>query len=82
MAVAPRYFEILGSIRNPQAIASGQGVRATRHLRRQHGGARWRKMKGYALIRAWNGEIYEAEIHWFEAHGVGRRGFKIKKRLA
>ena len=42
-----------------------------RRLRRQHGGVRWRKMKGVALIREDNGDVYEAEIHWFEAHGVG-----------
>jgi hypothetical protein len=75
-------FEILGPVRDIQAIATGRGVRMQRRLRRRHGGLRWRKMKGVALIREYNGDIYEAEIHWFEAHGVGKRGWKIKKRLA
>jgi hypothetical protein len=43
--------------------------------------ARWRKMKGIARIRDYNGDIYEAEIHWFEAHGVGKRDWKIKTRI-
>jgi hypothetical protein len=80
--VAPDDFEILGSLRNIEVIASGRGVRTRRRLHRRHGGSRWRKMKGVALVREYNGDIYEAEIHWFEAHGVGKRDWKIKKRLA
>jgi hypothetical protein len=79
--VIPDDFEILGPIREVQVIATGRGVRVQRRLRRRYGGIRWRKMKGVALIREYNGDIYEAEIHWFEAHGVGKRGWKIKKRL-
>ena len=77
----PDDFEILGEIRNIQIIAAGRGVKIQRRLRREHGGARWKKMKGIVLIREYNGDIYEAEIHWFEAHGVGRHNWKIKKRL-
>jgi len=79
--VEPEDFEILSQIRNVQVIASGRGVRIRRRLQRKHGGSRWRKMKGTALIREYNGDTYEAEIHWFEAHGVGRHDWKIKKRL-
>jgi hypothetical protein len=77
--VDPEEFEIVGPIRNVQVIAAGRGVRAQRRLRRSYGGSRWRKIKGIALIRDYNGDIYEAEIHWFEAHGIGRRDWKIKK---
>jgi hypothetical protein len=79
--VEPESFEILGSIRSIQVIASGRGVRIRRKLRRSHGGSRWRKMKGFAFVREYNGDEYEAEIHWFEAHGVGRRDWKIKSRI-
>jgi hypothetical protein len=76
-----QYFEILGPITNARVIAAGPGVDAARRLRQKYGGRRWRKMKGIALVRAYNGEIYEAEIHWYEAHGIGRHDFKIKKPL-
>jgi hypothetical protein len=56
-------FEIIGSIKGVEIIAAGRGVKIRRQLRREHGGSRWRKMKGVALIREHTGEIYEAEIH-------------------
>jgi hypothetical protein len=74
-------FEILGSIREIEVIASGSGVRVRHRLKRRHGGFAWRKMKGIALVRDNYGGIYEAEIHWYEAHGVGRKDFKIKRPL-
>jgi hypothetical protein len=77
----PDSFEILGAIRDVQVIAAGRGVRVKRRLRRDYGGSRWRKMKGIARVREYGGDEYEAEIHWFEAHGVGRRDWKIKKRV-
>jgi len=81
-SLEPDDFEILSPLRNVQVIAAGRGVRIQRRLIRRYGGRRWRKMKGNALVREYNGDIYEAEVHWFEAHGVGSRGWKIKKRLA
>jgi len=72
-------FEILGPIRNIEVIASGRDVRIRKRLIKAFGGTNWRKLKGTALIRDVKGQIYEAEIHWFEAHGVGRRLFKIKE---
>jgi hypothetical protein len=50
-------------------------------LRKRHGGKRWRKLKGHATVRLATGSIRRAEIHWDEAHGVGRRGLKIKRFL-
>lgn len=74
----PLDFEILGPIRNVEIIASGTGVRVARRLRARYGGRRWRKLKGFALIRERNGVIRDAELHWFEAHGIGKVQWKIK----
>ena len=77
----PMKFEILDDIRDIETIATGQGVHVRRRLHRIHGKGRWRKRKGVATVRLDDGTVYEAEIHWFEAHGIGRREFKIKKIL-
>lgn len=76
-----RGFEVLGTVRDVETIAVGGGVRVRQHLRRTYGRGRWRKMKGYATVRLNNGTVVEAEVHWFEAHGVGRRDLKIKRLL-
>ncbi len=72
-------FEILGEIKDIETIATGRGVYIRRHLERTYGKGRWRKLKGRATVQLTDGTICEAEIHWFEAHGVGRRDFKIKR---
>ena len=72
-------FEILSEIRDIEIIATGQGVYIKRHLERIYGKGRWRKMKGITTVRLADGTICEAEIHWFEAHGIGRKDFKIKR---
>ncbi|MDY0166784.1 MAG: hypothetical protein RBS80_09590 [Thermoguttaceae bacterium] len=72
-------FDILSEIRDIETIAVGRGVYIKRHLDRTYGKARWRKMKGFATVRLADGTIGQAEIHWFEAHGIGRKDFKIKK---
>lgn len=74
-------FEILGEIRNIETIATGQGVYIRRYLERTYGKGRWRKRKGRATVYLAEGTVCEAEIHWFEAHGVGRKDFKIKRVL-
>jgi hypothetical protein len=74
-------FEIVGDIKNIQVIATGRGIRRLKTLRKRHGGRRWRKLKGDATVRLTNGSLRRAEIHWYEAHGVGRRGLKIKRFL-
>ena len=71
-------FEILSEIKDIETIAVGRGVYIRRYLR-AYGKGRWRKMKGTATVRLADGIICEAEIHWFEAHGIGRKDFKIKK---
>ena len=72
-------FEILSEVRDVETIAAGRGVYIRRHLDRIHGKGRWRKMKGMATVRLADGTLCEAEVHWFEAHGIGRKDFKIKK---
>ncbi|MFO7536995.1 MAG: hypothetical protein R6X32_02915 [Chloroflexota bacterium] len=72
-------FEILGDINDVETIATGRGVQIRRYLERTYGRGRWRKMKGFATVQLENGLICEAEIHWYEAHGIGRKDFKIKR---
>jgi len=60
-------------------IAAGRGIHIRRYLERIYGEGRWRKMKGVALVRLLDGTICDAEIQWFEAHGIGRKDFKIKR---
>jgi hypothetical protein len=64
-------FEILSEIRDTETIAAGRGVYLRRYLERTHGTGRWRKMKGLATVQLSNGRVCEAEIHWFEADGIG-----------
>jgi hypothetical protein len=75
------YFEIIGEIENIEIVAVGGRIRDIMRLRRQHGEARWRKLKGFARIRLQNGRICNAELHWYEAHGIGRKNIKIKRTL-
>jgi hypothetical protein len=74
-------FEIVGEISNVSAIAIGRGIRDLPRLRRLYAKGRWRKIRGEALIRLRNGRIRLAELHWYEAHGVGRREMKRKRYL-
>ena len=71
-------FEIVGKIERAETIASGRGVDIRTHLRKVYGGTRWRKRKGVATVRLPNGTLQRVELHWYEAHGIGRRDFKIK----
>lgn len=71
-------FEILEPLRDVEQIAVGMGIRDLAKLRRRYGKGRWRKMKGFAHVRLKDGTIHLAELHWYEAHGVGQKEFKIK----
>jgi hypothetical protein len=71
-------FAILGEIEEIETIATGTGVRERGRLNKIYGRGRWRKRKGVATVRLVNGTIRRDELHWYEAHGVGRRDFKIK----
>ncbi|MBI2431819.1 MAG: hypothetical protein HYV26_03000 [Candidatus Hydrogenedentes bacterium] len=72
-------FEIISDISDIQAIATGSRVRIREYLNETYGRGRWRKMKGFATIRYRDGTIEEVEIHWYEAHGIGRKDLKIKR---
>lgn len=74
-------IEILGPIQKAKTIAVGKNIREFDRLQRQFGKGRWRKLKGHATVRLKNGKISEAEVHWYEAHGLGRRKMKIKRLL-
>jgi len=75
-------FEVLGELSDIETIASGRGVRDLARLRRLYGRGRWRKMKGVARIRLPDGSVRRAELHWYEAHGIGKKEFKAKRYLA
>jgi hypothetical protein len=75
------HFEIVGEITDVETIAVARGIRTLKALRKRHGGRRWRKLKGNARVRLANGSIRDAEVHWYECHGVGRTGWKIKRFL-
>ncbi|MGH9343954.1 MAG: hypothetical protein ACRD19_09365 [Terriglobia bacterium] len=74
-------FELVGSITNVEVIAAGPGVRVRSHLCKAYGQARWRKMKGTATVRLPNGALHRVELHWYEAHGIGKKDLKIKRYL-
>ena len=75
------HFEVLGDIADVETIAVGGAIRDIMRLRRQYGPGRWRKLKGMARVRLANGSIRAAEVHWYEAQGIGRKKIKIKRLL-
>jgi len=72
------YFEIVGDITHAETFAIGASIREIARLRKRFGRGRWRKRKGIARVRLEDGAIRQAEVHWYEAHGIGRRDLKIK----
>jgi len=75
------HFEILGEISDMETFATGSGIREIARLRRIYGRGRWRKRKGVARVRLSNGSIRVAELHWYEAAGIGRKELKITHLL-
>lgn len=71
-------FEIIGEIASTETIARGRSIRDVARLRKRYGKGRWKKMKGLATVRLEDGTIHTAELHWYEAHGIGKKEFKIK----
>jgi hypothetical protein len=74
-------FEIIDEITDIEVIAVGNSIRDLPRLRKLYGDGRWRKMKGIATIQLINGRVRKAEIHWYEAHGIGRKEYKRKRYL-
>jgi hypothetical protein len=75
------HFEIIGEITNIEIIAVGNKIRILPLLRKRYGAGRWRKLKGVASVRLFDGSVRVAELHWFEAHGIGKRKMRIKRFL-
>ena len=74
-------FEILSEITGIEIIAVGSHIRDLRQLTETYGAGRWRKLKGIATIRLPNGRVRRAEIHWYEAHGIGKKDVKVKRYI-
>jgi hypothetical protein len=72
-------YEIVGEITQVETIAVGSRIRDLPRLRRLYGRGGWRKLKGIALVRLRTGRIRKAELHWYEAHGIGRKEIKRKR---
>ncbi|RKY75360.1 hypothetical protein DRQ00_10655 [candidate division KSB1 bacterium] len=74
-------FEVISEITDIETIASGSAIREIARLRKQYGRSRWRKLKGIATIHLVTCRIRRAELHWYEAHGIGRKEIKRKRYL-
>ena len=74
-------FEIISEITGIEIIAVGSHIRDLAHLTKTYGAGRWRKLKGIATIRLPNGRVRRAEIHWYEAHGIGKKDLKVKRYI-
>jgi hypothetical protein len=74
-------FEIIDAITGFEMIARGTGIRDLDRLQRVYGQGNWPKMKGLAHIRLGNGRVCLAELHWYEAHGIGKKEIKRKRYL-
>lgn len=75
------HFEIIGQVSDIQTIALKRNIRILRLLEKRFGRGRWRKLKGIANVRLSDGTIRLAELHWFEAHGIGKKKLRIKRYL-
>ena len=74
-------FEIIGEVKDIETIAIGGRIRDIMRIQKQFGRGRWRKLKGIGQVLLENGRICNAELHWYEAHGIGRKKMKIKRFL-
>ncbi len=74
-------FELVGEIRAVETIATGHGIKILDRLNQEYGKTNWRKLKGIATVRLPDSTIRDAEVHWFEGHGIGKRRMKIKRLI-
>ncbi len=72
-------FELIGEIENVETIAVGSKIHDVARLRKMYGRGRWRKLKGVGRVRLADGSVFDAELHWYEAHGIGKREMKVKQ---
>jgi hypothetical protein len=75
------HFEIIGEIEEVETMAVGGSIRDIMRLQKQFGRGRWRKLKGFAKVRLQSGHIRKAELHWYEARGIGKKKMKINRFL-
>lgn len=71
-------FQVIGPLRGVETIAAGRAIRQLRRLNRRYGKGRWGKRKGLATVLLLDGTVHQAEVHWYEAHGIGRREMNLK----
>ena len=81
MSTMEQDFEILSEISSVEIIAVGSRIRDLLRLVESYGAGRWRKLKGVATVRLLNGRVTRAELHWYEAHGIGKKDLKIKRYI-
>ncbi|HEY0007747.1 MAG TPA: hypothetical protein VGB55_03400 [Tepidisphaeraceae bacterium] len=74
-------FKIIPPVEKIETIAVRQNIRELENLRELFGKGRWRKLKGFATIEFPSGDRFEAELHWYEAHGIGKRKIKLKRLI-
>ena len=74
-------FQLIGNIENVQIIAAGPRIHKLQQLRKKYGRGRWRKLKGIGRVRLGDGYECNAELHWYEAHGIGKKEMKVKHLL-
>ena len=74
-------FEIVVDINDVEKIAVNTSIRDLSRLRKMYGKGRWRKLNGFARIQLSNGKIRDAELHWYEAHGIGKREIRLKRYI-
>ena len=72
-------FQVISEITNIETIAVGNAIQELPALQERYGKGRWRKLKGIALVKLFDDSVRRAELHWYEAHGIGRRRMKIKQ---
>lgn len=77
----PSRFEIIAEITKIEVIARGVGVEARYYLNQTYGKGNWRKLKGITIVEYDNGQVWLIEVHWYEAHGIGRRDPKDKRKI-
>jgi len=75
------HFKIKGAIREIATIAVGSGIKNLNRLNKIYGKAKWRKLKGICYVEVEDGAVLEAEVHWYEGHGIGKKEIKIKRYL-
>jgi hypothetical protein len=73
------YFKIKGTIRDIETIAAGHGIKDLNRLNKIYGKTTWRKLKGFCKVELADGAFLDAEVHWYEGHGIGRKEIKIKR---